>query len=50
MNGITGAGHQRCILGAQIGVQKVRQAFLGPDKGQDLGVRVQVHAEAAVVP
>ena len=50
MNGVGGVGHQHHVSGLHRGQNQVGQPFLGADGGDGLGLRVDIHVEAAFVP
>ena len=50
VDGVGRIGHQRDVAGIQEAERRVADAFLGTDQRQHLGVRVQLDAEAVVVP
>ena len=47
---IVGGAHQHQVTGVHEGQRKVRDAFLGPDEADDLGLGVKADAEAAAIP
>ena len=47
---VAGVGHEDDVARVDECERDVRRPFLGPDQGQDLGGRLQGHAEALGVP
>ena len=50
VDGVSGVGHQHHVPGHDRGQHQVGQALLGPDGGDGLGLGVDIHVEAALVP
>ena len=50
MDRVGGVGHQHHVPGLHRGQDQVGQPLLGPDGGDGLGLRVDVHVEPALVP
>ena len=50
MDGIGGIGHQHRVARTHGSQGQVRQAFLGADGDDGLGLGIQVHVETALVP
>ena len=49
MDGVRRVGHQDGVAGAGDGAGEIGKALLGPKRGDNLGLRVQLHIEAAGV-
>ena len=49
VDGIGGVGHQDHVAGRGDGLRHIGEAFLGAERGDDLGLGVELHAKAARV-